>query len=224
MRIGVLGGTGPAGRGIATRLAAAGHDVVLGSRDHERARSVVDTLRDQWGDRIDGLRPGTNHDAADADLVVLATVWDAAVPTARAHAEQLAGKTVIAMGNGLEKHGRHFHPVVPEEGSLAAAVQAAAPDAHVVAALQHVPAAALADLAHPLASDVLVAGDDPQARTQVLDLIDGIEGLRAIDAGPLANALGIESFAAALLTANLKHKGEGTLRLEGLGPRRTPAP
>jgi 8-hydroxy-5-deazaflavin:NADPH oxidoreductase len=154
----------------------------------------------------------------------LATVWDAAVPTARAHAEQLARKTVIAMGNGVEKHGRHFHPVVPEEGSLAAAVQAAAPDAHVVAALQHVPAAALGDLAHPLASDVLVAGDDPDARTEVLDLIDGIDGLRALDAGPLANALGIEAFASALLTVNLSHKGEGTLRLEGIGPRRTPAP
>ncbi len=221
MKIGVLGGTGPAGRGIAARLAAAGHDVVVGSRDRERARSVVDALREQWGERVAGLEPGTNHDAADADLVVLATVWDAAVRTAQAHADQLAGKTVIAMGNGLEKRGRHFHPVIPQEGSLAAAVQAAAPEAHVVAALQHVPAAALGDLAHPLATDVLVAGDDPEARTAVLELIDGIDGLRAIDAGPLANALGIEAFAAALLTANLNHKGEGTLRLEGLGPRRT---
>src|SRR6476469_4630731 len=102
MKMGVLGGTGPAGRGIAARLAAAGHDGVVGSRDRERARSVVDALREQWGER-------------DA---------------------------------GLEKRGRHFRPVVPQEGSLTAAVQAAAPDAHVVAALQHVPAAVFGYLAH----------------------------------------------------------------------------
>ena len=86
------------------------------------------------------------------------------------------------------------------------------------------PAAALADLDHPLTGDVLVAGDDDDARTAVLDLIDGIAGLRGLDAGSLANALGIEAFAAALLTVNLRHKGEGTLRLDGIGPRRTPAP
>jgi len=222
MRIGVLGGTGPAGRGIATRLAAAGHDVVLGSRDQKRARNVVDALRAQWGDRIDCLRPGTNHDAADADLVVLATVWDAAVPTAEAHAAQLDGKVVVSMANGLTKKDRQFVPVVSPAGSIAAEVQAAAPGAHVVAAFHLVPAAALGDISHPLTGDVLVVGDD-EGRPSVLDLIDGIPDLRALDAGPLANAIGIETFSAALLTVNLRHKGEGSLRIEGIGPR-TPAP
>src|SRR5439155_10890831 len=116
MKIGVLGGTGPAGRGIATRLAAAGHEVVVGSRERERAQAVVDALQDQWGVRVDGLRAGTNHDPAHAELVVLATVWDAAVPTATAHADQLAGKTVISMANGLVKDGRQFVPVVSPAG------------------------------------------------------------------------------------------------------------
>ncbi len=127
MHIGVLGGTGPAGRGIATRLAATGHRVTLGSRDRERAAQVVDELRARWGDRVDGLEPGSNHDAAAADLVVLATVWDAAVPTAQAHADQLAGKIVISMANGLEKRGRQFVPVPSPAGSIAAEVKAAAP-------------------------------------------------------------------------------------------------
>jgi NADPH-dependent F420 reductase len=220
MRIGVLGGTGPAGRGIAARLASVGHEVVVGSRERDRAQDVVDELRDRWGDRVDGLRAGTNHEAADADLVVLATVWDAAVATATANADQLAGKPVISMANGLEKEGRQFVPVVSPAGSIAAEVQAVAPDAGVVAAFHLVPAAALADLDHHLTSDVLVVGEET-ARTIVLDLIDGIPELRALDAGSLANALGIETFAAALLTVNLRHKGEGTLRLEGIGPRRT---
>jgi NADPH-dependent F420 reductase len=221
MKIGVLGGTGPAGRGIATRLAAAGHEVIVGSRERERAQAVVDALQDQWGVRVDGLRAGTNRDAAHAELVVLATVWDAAVPTATAHADQLAGKTVISMANGLVKEGRQFVPVVSPAGSIAAEVQAAAPDARVVAAFHLVPAAALADLDHHLTSDVLVVGEDI-ARDVVLDLVDGIPDLRGLDAGPLANAIGIETFSAALLTVNLRHKGEGTLRLDGIGPRRTP--
>jgi 8-hydroxy-5-deazaflavin:NADPH oxidoreductase len=223
MKIGVLGGTGPAGRGIAARLAAAGHEVVVGSRDRKRSRSVVDALREQWGDRVAGLEPGTNHDAADADLVVLATVWDAAVATAHAHADQLAGKTVISMANGLVKDGRQFVPVVSPAGSIAAEVQAVAPDAHVVAAFHLVPAAVLADLDHHLTGDVLVVGEE-SARAIVLDLIDGIPDLRALDAGPLENALGIETFSAALLTVNLRHKGEGSLRIDGIGPRRTPTP
>jgi NADPH-dependent F420 reductase len=223
MKIGVLGGTGPAGRGIAARLAAAGHDVVVGSRDRERARSIVDALREQWGDQVAGLEPGTNHDAADADLVVLATVWDAAVQTAQAHADQLAGKSVISMANGLVKDGRQFVPVVSPAGSIAAEVQAVAPDAHVVAAFHLVPAAVLADLDHHLTGDVLVVGEE-SARAIVLDLIDGIPDLRALDAGPLENALGIETFSAALLTVNLRHKGEGSLRIDGIGPRRTPTP
>jgi NADPH-dependent F420 reductase len=201
-------------------LASVGHDVTVGSRDREKSQTVVDELRAQWGDRVDGLTVGTNHDAADADLVVLATVWDAAVATAEAHAGQLAGKAVISMANGLVKEGRQFVPVLSPAGSIAAAVQLAAPDARVVAAFHLVPAAALADLDHHLTSDVLVVGEDA-ARNTVLDLVDGIPDLRALDAGSLANALGIETFSAALLTVNLRHKGEGTLRLEGIGPRRT---
>ena len=124
------------------------------------------------------------------------------------------------MANGLEKRGREFRCVVPPEGSIAEAIQAAAPGAKVVAALQHVPAAALGDLDGELASDVLVAGDDDAARSLVLDLIDSIPGLRAFDAGSLQNARGIEAVAAPLLTINLRHQGEATLRITGAGDRR----
>jgi NADPH-dependent F420 reductase len=220
MRIGVLGGTGPAGQGVATRLASNGHDVVLGSREQSRARTTVDGLRARWGDRVGTLAAGANAAAAAQELVVVATVWDAAVPTAGYLAGYLDGKVVISMANALEKRGREFRPVLPPEGSIAAAVQAAAPGARVVAAFQHVPAAALGNLDADLDSDVLVAGDDDDARAVVEGLIDEIPGLRALDAGSLANALGIEAFAAALLTVNLRHKGEATLRLAGTGPRR----
>jgi NADPH-dependent F420 reductase len=219
MHIGVLGGTGPAGRGIATRLAASGHQVTLGSRERARAALVVDELRERWDDRVAGLEPGTNAEATSAGVVFLATVWDAAVATAEAHAAELDGKIVVSMANGLTKRGREFVPVPSPAGSIAAEVKAVAPGAHVVAAFHLVPAAALGDLSHPLTSDVLVVGDE-EGRPTLLDLVDGIPDLRALDAGPLENATGLETFAAALLTVNLRHKGEGSLRVEGVGARR----
>lgn len=213
----MLGATGPAGRGLASRLASVGHVVRAGSRDRSKAEAVVAEVRDQWGDRVATLDGVTNEDAAKAaDLVVVATTWEAAVATAADHAADLAGKPVIAMANGLVKVGREFNPVLPEAGSVSQAVQNAAPDARVVAAFHLVPAGALAQLDEPLQSDVVVCGTDDDARRLVLDLIVGIPELRAFDAGSLANAVGIEAFAALLLTVNLRHKGKGTLRLLGL--------
>ncbi len=218
MNIGVMGATGPAGGGLSARLASIGFEVVTGSRDPARAEAAVTKLREQWGDRVSGLKAGGNADAAAADLVVVATQWEAAVPTAAQHAGALAGKVVVAMANGLTKHGREFHPVLPDEGSISSAMQAAVPDARVAAALQHIPAAAFGDLDHPIDSDVIVCADDDAARTAVLELVAEIPNLRGFDAGSLANAVGIEAFAAVLLTINLRHRGKASLRLVGVDP------
>jgi 8-hydroxy-5-deazaflavin:NADPH oxidoreductase len=217
MKIGLMGATGPAGTGLAARLASLGHDVIAGSRDPARAEATVAGLRERWAGRVDGLKGGSNADAAAAaELVVLAVPWNGAVDTANAHRDALAGKIVVTMANGLDKRGREFRAVLPDEGSVAAAVQAAAPDARVVAAFQHVPAAAFGDLDHPMESDVVVCADDDAAGSTVLDLIAGIPNLRAFDGGSLANALGVEAFAAVLLSINLRHRGKATLRLLGV--------
>src|SRR5262245_17385344 len=153
MKIGVLGATGPAGGGLAARLASIGYEVIAGSRDSARAEAAVAKLRGQWGDRVGGLEAGGNADAANGDLVVVATQWEAAVPTAAQHADALTGKVVIAMANGLAKHGREFHPVLPEEGSISMAMQAAAPGARVAAAMHLIPASVFGDLDHPIDSE-----------------------------------------------------------------------
>jgi len=216
MEIGVLGATGPAGRGIAARLASVGHDVVAGSRDAARSAKTVASLRERWGDRVAALRSGTNDDAAAAaDAVIVATTWEAAVPTARAHAAALAGKVTVSMANGLERVGDEFRPVLTQSGSLAEAVQGAAPEARVVAAFQHIPASAFGALDRPVVGDVLTCSDDEEARASVLGLVDDIPDLRGFDAGSLANALGLEAFAATLLTVNLRHGGRGALHLSG---------
>jgi 8-hydroxy-5-deazaflavin:NADPH oxidoreductase len=219
MKIGVLGATGPAGGGLAARLVSLGYEVIAGSRDAARAEAAVANARDRWGDRVNGLKAGANADAAAADLVFVATQWEAAVPTAAQHADALAGKVVVAMANGLIKHGREFRPVLPDEGSLALALQVAAPDARVAAAFHLVPAAALGDLDHAIDSDVIVCADDDDARATVLTLVAQIPDLRGFDGGSLTNSVGLEAFAAVLLTINLRHKGKASLRLVGVEPR-----
>jgi NADPH-dependent F420 reductase len=217
MRIGVLGATGPAGKGLAARLAWLGHDVIAGSREASRAEAVVAELRRDWGRGLAGLVGAPNAEAAaGGELVVIATQWEGAVASTAAHADDLVGKVVIAMANGLEKVGREFRPVFPGTGSITESVQAAAPGARVVAAFQHVPAAAFAALDTPLESDVVVCSDHDDARLVVLDLVASMPNLRAFDGGSLANAIGIEAFAAVLLTCNLRHRGRGTLRMLGL--------
>jgi hypothetical protein len=88
-----------------------------------------------------------------------------------------------------------------------------------VAAFHLIPASELGDLDHSLHTDVLVAADDDSARTAVMDLIDAMPGLRAFDAGSLANAMGIEALTAALITINIRHKGQSSVHLSGVEPR-----
>ena len=222
MEIGVLGATGPAGRGLAARLASLGHDVIAGSRDATRSADAVAELSRRWGDRVSTLVAGTNADAAGAqDLVIVATTWEAAVDTTRDHAELLDGKVVIAMANALVRVGQEFHAVLPEEGSLAAAMQAVAPGARVVASFHLIPAAAFVALDETLESDVIACGDDDSARATVLELVHAMPNLRGFDGGSLANAVGIETFAAVLLSINVRYKGKGTLRLLGVESGRT---
>ena len=104
MRIGVLGGTGPAGSGLAARLASVGFEIVIGSRSKYRAMEVRDSLLAQVG-RTASLHidAGDNDGAADADLVVIATPWDGAAATASRSSRQLQGKVVISMANALAK-------------------------------------------------------------------------------------------------------------------------
>jgi 8-hydroxy-5-deazaflavin:NADPH oxidoreductase len=217
VHVGLLGGTGPAGRGVALRLAQGGVDVTVGSRDAERARSVVGDLQARWGDRASGaLRGDDNAGAAAAELVVVATPWDSAVATVRSLREPLAGKVVVSMANALVKEGREMLALVPPRGSVAAAVQAALPESLVSAAFHHLPASEMENLDSGLEADVLVCSDHPGATAATVGLVEQIRGLRPLDAGSLSQAAAIEAFTAVCITLNIRHKAHSTLRLAGI--------
>ncbi len=217
MRVGILGGTGPAGRGLAARLASVGIETVVGSRDAERATEVVASLRSDWPDVELPLIGASNAGAAACELVVVATVWDAAVVTAAEHAEMLSGRVVISMANALIKVGREFHALIPARGSVAAGVQAVLPRSMVAAAFQHLPARELGAIDSPCDADVMVCSDFEEATAVTSELVGRVPGLRALDAGGLASAAAVEAMTAVLLTMNLRYKTRTALRVTGVG-------
>lgn len=216
MRVGILGGTGPLGRGLAVRLAVAGTEVVIGSRQAERATNTAEELVSAWPARQLPIEGGDNDQAARSELIVLATPWDAAVPTAVALKDRLRGKVVVSVANALIRQGREMHALMPPRGSVAAGVQGAVPGAFLSAAGHHLPADSLADLDATLAADVLVCADTDLARDATMALFSAVEGLRPLDAGSLASAAAVEAFTAVLVTLNMRYKAHTTLRLAGL--------
>lgn len=211
--VGILGGTGPAGRGVAIRLASCGHDVILGSRDAERANAVAQGLVPRGAGTVRGA---TNDDAAHCDLVVVATPWDSAVATASSLRAALSGKIVISMVNALAREGRELVPLYPSRGSMAAQLAHALGDSTIVGAFHHLPAALMEDLDSGLDADVVIFSDDDDARRHVAELIDHMPGLTSVVAGSMSLASPIEAFTAVCISINIRHKVHSYVKLAGL--------
>jgi len=223
VNVGILGGTGPLGRGLALRLAVAGTPVTLGSRDPARAASVAAEILAAWPDRDLVIDGAGNAAAGDADVVVVATPWEAAVATVRDLEANLRGKVVVSVANALVREGGDMLAVVPPRGSVAASLQAQLPASLVAAAGHHLPAPVLGDLGRTLVADVLVCSDHPDATETTMALVGTIPGLRPLDAGGLAQASAIEAFTAVLVSLNIRYKAHSTLGLSGLdGNARVP--
>jgi len=216
VRIGVIGGTGPAGRAVAVQFAAIGERVVIGSRERSRAEGTASELAERWSDRRLDLEAADNAGAAEADVVVVATPWEAVPGTLAELAGALEGKLVVSMANALTKWGRYMVPVVPPTGSVAGAVALALPRSRVAAAFHHLPAEPWADLDHPLEADVLVLADRRADAREVVGMVDRLPGLRGVDAGNLANAAAVEALTATLVGINIRYKAHASIRLTGL--------
>lgn len=218
MDVGIVGGTGPLGSALGARLAAAGLNVVLGSRSEGRAVDAAARLRERWsaelGERLQGA---SNAQAAHAGLVVLAVPWDAAARTAVDLAEALAAKTVVSVSNALMRIGPEFVALTPPRGSVAQLLQSALPRSMVVAALHHVPARDLGDLSGPVGADTLVASDFQSSKEQVMEVLSRIPGLRPLDGGSLAVAGALEAMTAVVLNVNLRYRARASVCFTGLG-------
>ncbi|MCW2692616.1 MAG: reduced coenzyme oxidoreductase [Mycobacterium sp.] len=212
LTIAVLGGTGPQGRGLARRFAAAGLTVVLGSRDGERAAALAAELATATGGDVRGAANG--EAAAQADVVLVAVPWDGHGALLEGLRDQLAGRIVVDCVNplGFDKQGAFALPVA--EGSAAQQAAALLPDSRVVAAFHHVSAVLLEDPAlDRFDLDVLVVGDDRQATDTVQALAATIPGMRGVYAGRLRNAHQVEAFTANLISMNRRYKAHAGVRV-----------
>lgn len=215
MKIAIFGGTGDLGRGLAINFAAAGHEIVVGSRSQERAEQAADGLREALPEGT--FTPLENVPAAEAgDLAVVSIPHEGIDATIPPMADALAGKVVVSVVNALRfgKSGAIAEQDI-QHGSCGHWIQELAPEAKVVVAYNNLPAAGLQER-HHLDADVLVCGKSKAAREQVLELTNSIPGTRALDAGPLANALIIEGMTAIIINLNKRYGGEASLSISGL--------
>lgn len=216
--IAVIGGTGNEGPGLALRWARSGrYQVIIGSRQLDKAQRVAHALNTRLGSQT--IRGMLNPEAAAAaDLVVLTVPYSAHIPTLESIRAGLNSKILVDVTVPLQPP-RVSHVYIPPAGSAAAEAQALLGEAvRVVAAFQNVGASHLADPDHPIACDVLVCGDDRQAKAEAIALAEAA-GMRGLDAGPLQNAVVVEGLTAVLIGINMRYKVKAAgIQITGLEP------
>jgi len=210
-----LGGTGDQGRGLARRLALAGHSILLGSRAAERAATAAQSVVDSLPEGAVSVRGLTNAAAAaEAELVVVAVPYEGHAALLADVAKQLAGKIVVDCVNPLGFDERGAFALDVPEGSAAEQAAALLPDSTVVAAFHHVSAVLLLDPeVDSLDTDVLVLGDQREATDRVQDLVADIQGMRGVYAGRLRNSRQVEALTANLISVNRRYKAHAGLRV-----------
>lgn len=206
MRVAVVGGTGPFGRAVATRLVAAEVDVVVGSRDAARAEAAAREL---------GASGATNAEAcSSADFVIFAVNAEGALDTARELRMAVGASPVLSVASELHFSKEGVLPSI-EAVSLAERIQEEL-DGPVLAGLHSLAAASLGGDEAP-DDDALVCGDDADAKATALELAALLTSGRALDAGPLASARALEGLTAVIVNLNKRYKGHAGIRVTGLG-------
>lgn len=216
--VGVLGGTGAQGRGLATRWAQAGLEVVIGSRDADRGSAAAAEIANAVGG--DARVRGTDNAscAEEADIVLAAVPWDGHAELLAGLASELKGKVVIDCVNpiGFGKQGPF--PLEVAEGSAAEQAQTVLPESRVVGAFHNVSAVVLADLTvAEVDTDVLVMGEDRADTSLVQSLADTIPGMRGLYGGRLRNCGQVEKLTANLIAVNRRYKTHAGIRITGNG-------
>ncbi len=219
LTIGIIGGTGEQGRGLAYRFARSGQRVLVGSRSAERAVRVAEEIN-----ALPGVPTGTALVGGDnvevatrSDVLIVAVPWDGHADTVASLREPLAGKVVVDCVNplGFDKQGPYALPVA--EGSAVQQAAALLPESRVCAAFNHVSAPLLADPeVERIDLDVLICTDERELVGIVGALVARIPGMRGVYAGRLRNAHQIEAFTANLIAINKRYKAHAGIRVTDL--------
>lgn len=223
MLIGIIGGTGAQGLGIAKRLAIAGVDVIVGSRKEEKAIKVVEEAVEEIGEaksaKIIGM---SNEDAAkEADVLILTVPLEAQVATVKSIKEHVKNKIMLDATVPLEsciggKVSSLLH-IAPGSAAERTAKLIEDEGARVVVAFSNISNSHLANIPEPIDCDCLICGDDEEAKKVATEIIEKIPDLRSIDVGGLEKAHLIESITPLLIGLNIKYKSHyGGFRITGV--------
>ncbi len=210
--VAIVGGTGNLGGALTLRLGAPGVTIIIGSRDAEKAKKAVEALKPKL--RAGEIVGTTNREAVqDAQFVVIAVPYEGHAQMVGDLRGQLAGKVVIDTVVPLNK----VKPFVPPAGSaLQEAQQILGDEAPVIGALHNISAVDLGDVESPL-GDVLVCGDNAEAKNKVMEIIQRI-GAHPFDGGPSSNAYVIEGLTGVIIHLNRKYKSKhGSIKITGIG-------
>ena len=218
-----LGGTGPEGKGLALRLARAGEDIIIGSRDAERAATAAAELSALIAG-IGGVTGAGTIEGADnlaaaarANSAFITVPYEAQRPLLESLVGSLSGKVVVNVIAPMRfERGRGAIAVPVEAGSAAEEAQLLLPDSPVVAAFQNVSAEELQEPERAMEGDVVVCADDREAKTLVMSLAEKIQRLRPVDGGSLANAKYVEQITPLLVNINRIYKIHSGIRIVGV--------
>jgi NADPH-dependent F420 reductase len=222
MKLGIIGGTGGQGLGIAIRFVQAGEDVIIGSRTMEKAQAAVDKMKELLEEDVPNVKAAENPDAAaEGDVLILTVPLAAQVATLKSIKEGAGGKILIDPTGPLETAigGSPMKCLYLPDGAASEKTQKFLPEAKVVCAFNNISSGALMNFTEPIDCDCLIAGDDPEAKKTVGKLIDKIPDIRTVDCGPLERAQIIEKITPLLIGLNIKKTcKDAGIRLTGINP------
>lgn len=212
--IGLIGGTGPEGKGLAARFARAGMEVIIGSRSTERGQEAADEVAALSGG---SLRGATNEDAAlQSDIIILTVPYSGMVDTISSLVDAIGDKIVVSAVVPLQFGKGKVSMQAIEEGSASEQAQHLLPNARVVGAFHNLAAGHLIDVDHEMHGDVLVCGDDAEAVRRIIGLSEQIRELRGVNCGPLSASHFIEGVTALLININRNYKKETHVQIFGI--------
>lgn len=222
LKIGIIGGTGDQGLGLALRFAKVGEQVIVGSRDVKKAENAINLIENMLSDDCPNVRGMTNAEAArEADLLILTVPLQAQMVTLKSIKDQVEGKIFIDATVPMESclGGSPVKYVNMWDGSAAERTSNFLKDKNVrvVSAFNNISAASLTNIEQDIDCDCLVSGDDTESKKVVMELAEKIPGVRAIDCGSLENARIVEKITPLLINLNIRNKIKlAGIRITGL--------
>jgi len=211
--IGIIGGTGPEGKGLAARFAQAGLEVLVGSRSAERGEEAAQDIRERAGGNVRGV---ANADAATADIIVVTVPYAGQADTLTALKDTIGDKIVISTVVPMIFEAGKVSMVPVPDGSAAQEMQRLLPEAKVVGAYQNLAAKKLFNVDHPLDGDVIITSDDKEALREVIWMTEQIPGLRGVNGGPLSCSHYVEAITTLLVHINRNYKTETNVKVVGI--------